>query len=135
MVITEQMKENLAGIARDYDIALFVLFGSQATGQTHKKSDVDVGFLSHETLDYRKRYELSRALARGLAHPEVELVNLDAVSPVLKKQVADQGVLLYEKQPTVFANFCIYADRTYMETRPLRRYRDEYLNRFLQKYA
>lgn len=135
MVITEQMKKELAKLAREYGIALFVLFGSQATGYTHAKSDVDIGFLSLEDIDYRKRYAISQTLARSFKHRDIELVNLEEVSPELKRQVSEQGLLLYEKSPTVFDAFKIRAYRVYLETKPLRRYRDEYLNRFLQKYA
>lgn len=135
MLITEQMKKELAEVARRHGIALFVLFGSQATGYTHKKSDADIGFLAHQEIDYRGRYDLSLALARAFKHPEVELVNLDTVSPTLKKQVADQGILLFEERSTAFDSFCIHANRAYMETKPLRQYREKYLNRFLQKYA
>ena len=135
MVVTEQMKKELAELAREYNIALLVLFGSQATGHTHKKSDVDIGFLSRTDIDYRKCYELSVSLARIFKNRDVELVNLGAVSPELKKQVADQGLLLHEEHPSAFDLFKIHANRIYMETKPLRRYRDEYLNYFLKKHA
>ncbi len=135
MTVTEQMKKEIAPLAREYNIALLVLFGSQASGHTHEKSDIDIGFISQSDPDYRKRYEISCALARLFKHPDVELVHLNAVSPVLKKQAADQGLLLYEEKPLMFEFFKIHANRIYMETKPLRRYRDEYLNRFLQKHA
>lgn len=135
MVITEHMKAMLADIAREYGIALFVLFGSQATGYTHGKSDVDIGFLAEKEMNYSKRYDLSLSLARAFKHPVVELVNLNAVSPELKKQAADQGVLLYEAHPAAFEHFIVHANRLYMETKPLRQYREEFLSHFLQKYA
>ncbi len=133
--MTEADKNKIAEIAEKHGLALVVLFGSQATGHTHKKSDVDVGFLSPRDIDYRESYDISIALARIFKNPDVELVNLSNVSPDLKKQVADHGIVLFEENGSVFDVFSMYANRLYMETKPLRVYRESYVKDFLKSYA
>ena len=34
-------REKIKSVAQKYDLEFVVLFGSQATGQTHSKSDID----------------------------------------------------------------------------------------------
>ncbi|HCB35377.1 MAG: hypothetical protein A2W52_01585 [Candidatus Taylorbacteria bacterium RIFCSPHIGHO2_02_49_25] len=133
--MTDEQKKKIAEIAGKHNLQLIVLFGSQATGRTHKKSDVDIGFVAEREIDSGERFAISSELARIFQNPEVELVNLNNVSPELKRQVADQGILLYESRPQTFDLFKIHAHRIYMETKPLRVYRDARLNNFLKKYA
>lgn len=133
--MTEADKRKIYEIAQKHDLALIVLFGSQATGETHGKSDVDIGFRARRDIDYRESYALSLEFARIFKNPDVELVNLYNVSPELKKQVADHGIVLFEETGTVFALFSIYAHRLYMETKPLRVYRENYVRDFLKSYA
>ena len=134
-MMSEVDKEKIANIAKRHNLALLVLFGSQATGYTHKKSDVDIGYISRKDIDYRKNYDISLELARIFKNPEVEVVNLDNVSPVFKKEVADQGILLFEEKKGIFDLFSIHANRIYIETKPLRFYQREMINDFIKKYA
>ncbi len=133
--MTDTDKKRIAEIAKKHGLALVVLFGSQATGHTHKKSDVDIGFISDRAIDYRENYEVSTELARIFKNQDVELVNLGNVSPELKKQVADQGIVLYEADSMIFDLFKVHAFRVYIDTKPLRFYRDARLKDFIQKYV
>lgn len=135
MVINEDIKREIAIIAKKYELALVVLFGSQATGHTHSKSDIDIGFIAREEIDYRESYDINRALACVFKNTNIEEVNLRNVSPELKKQVAEEGILLYEENSSIFDLFKIHAFRSYMDTKPLRLYRAIRLKKFLQTYA
>ncbi len=131
----EADKNKIAEIAKNHGLGLIVLFGSQATGHTHKKSDVDVGFLSRREIDYRESYDITVELARIFKNPDVEFVNMRNISPELKKQVADQGIVLFEENSSMFDIFSMHANRLYMETKPLRAYRESYVNNFLKSYV
>ncbi len=135
MTITDSEKNKIAEIAKRHKLALVVLFGSQATGHTHKKSDVDIGFIPDREIDYRENYEISMELARIFKNLDVELVNIYETAPDFKKQITDTGIVLYEADKSVFDLFKIHAVRIYMETKPLRLYREIYIKNFLQKYA
>lgn len=128
-------KKKIAEMAKKHDLGLVVLFGSQATGHTHKKSDVDVGYLSRRDIGYRESYNIALELARIFKNPDVEFVNMRNVSPELKKQAADQSIVLFEEDSSTFDMFSMYANRLYMETKPLRVYRDSYVKNFLKSYA
>ncbi len=133
MIINDDTKKKIAVIAKKYELALVVLFGSQATGHTHPKSDIDIGFIARKEIDYHESYDINRAIARVFNNTEIEEVNLENVSPELKKRVAEEGILLYEENSSVFDLFKIHAFRSYVDTKPLRIYRAIRLKKFLQK--
>ena len=49
-------KNEMAEIAEKYGLDFIVLFGSQATGRTHPKSDVDIG-LHSSPYSYQSKLE------------------------------------------------------------------------------
>ena len=83
MEITEDQKRSIATLARKHGLSLVVLFGSQATGKTHKESDVDIGVIAGEHFDYREAYAVEGELAPILKRRDAEGVNLRRVSPLL----------------------------------------------------
>jgi predicted nucleotidyltransferase len=123
-------KKDLAEIAEKYGLDMVVLFGSQATGRTHSKSDVDIGFTAPEHLELKTRFEIETLISKVLGRDDVELVDLQRISPVMKKIVADEGVVLYEREPGMFELFCIYAFKLFVETKPLRDLRYQSLKNF-----
>ncbi len=133
--ISQNDKQKIADLARQRELSLLVLFGSQVTGQTHSQSDVDVGYLASRPLDYRENYDLSVELAKIFENPTVELVNLENVSPVLKKQVAEHGLVLFEDRKNRFTYFSLAAHRAYLDTKPLRVYRDAFIKNFIQQHG
>lgn len=124
-------KEELTKIAEKYGLNLLVLFGSQATGKTHPKSDVDIGYTANGQLELNTRFEIGKDISRVLERDDIELVDLQRISPLMKKIVADEGVLLYEREPGMFELFCIYAFKLYVETKPLRELRYQSLKNFI----
>lgn len=124
-------KEKIVGIAKRHNLTLMVLFGSQATGHTHKKSDVDVGYLADREINYQGNYDISLELAQIFKNPDVELVSLNNISPELKKQVADTGIVLYEDNVSIFDQFKISAFKLYVESKPLREFRATSIKKFI----
>jgi len=124
-------KKEIGEIAQKYGLDLVVLFGSQATGRTHPKSDVDIGYTAPKSLEFKTQVEILAELFRVLDRDDVEFVNLQRVSPVMKKIVADEGVLLYEREAGSFQFFCMYAFKLYVETSVLRELRYQSLKSFV----
>ncbi|OHA23268.1 MAG: hypothetical protein A3G52_00680 [Candidatus Taylorbacteria bacterium RIFCSPLOWO2_12_FULL_43_20] len=131
MIITDDIKQRIADLAQKYGLDLVVLFGSQATGRTHPKSDVDIGYLSDQALDYQKEFAIQEDLFRLFRRTDVELVNLSRISPVMKKLVSDEGVVLYEREPGLFARFSMYAFKLFVETKKIRELRYQSLKDFI----
>ena len=135
MVITEELKSKIGELAKKYKLSLVVLFGSQATGYTHAKSDVDIGYISERYFDYAESYAINLELYKIFKTYDVELVNINNVSPAHKKQISDTGIILFEENPMIFDLYKVYAFREYIDTKPLRNYKNVYISNFLNENA
>jgi predicted nucleotidyltransferase len=69
-------------------------FGSQATGGTHKDSDIDLAFLAHQPLPPVQRFDLAQEIAL-IVHKNVDLIDLRATSTVMQMQVISTGACLF----------------------------------------
>jgi predicted nucleotidyltransferase len=130
MEIKTKSKE-IGEIAQRYSLDLVVLFGSQATGRTHPRSDVDLGYTAPQLLDLTARFKIETDITQLLGRTDIEFVDLQRVSPTMKKIVADEGIVLYERLPGTFVSFCVYAFKLYVETRSLRESRYQSLRHFI----
>ena len=135
MIINNVQKNSIRLIAEKYGLSLVLLFGSQATGHTHKHSDIDIGYVSSREFDYKENYAITLELMHILKCKDIEFTNIYNVSPSMKKQIADTGVSLYEKNSTILDYFKIRAFREYVDTKPLRIYRDSLVKDFIKTYA
>lgn len=124
---TIQHTEKLRTIAENFRLALITLFGSQATGKTHPGSDMDIAVLAEKELRPRELAEIASELAAALGVKEVDITDLHNAAPLLLANVARSSQLLYEKNPSGFARFRIYAMKRFMEARPLFLMRDALL--------
>jgi predicted nucleotidyltransferase len=135
MIDVNSVKPKIQKLAEKYGLSLVLLFGSQATGYMHKHSDIDIGYVSSRNIDYRENYDITLELMQIFRHKDVELVNIYNISPSMKKQIADTGIVLYEESPVIFDYFKMHAIREYIDTKPLRTYRDLLLKDFIKTYA
>lgn len=130
MIINQEQKNSVINIAKEYELDLLVLFGSQATGKIHSKSDVDFGFISSKNIDIDNRFKIENDLGKIFKRKDIELVDMRRISPLMKKIISDEGVLLYQSIPGLFVRFNMYAFKLYIETKPLRELRYQSLKRF-----
>ncbi len=132
MLDTEQIKPKIEKLAKKYHLSLVALFGSQAVDKTHFQSDVDMAFLSSERMSLIDVSKMTMDFSKELEIGNLELVDMKNASPLLLKQVAQKSILLYEKEPSFFADFKIYAYKRFMEAKPLLDMREVSFNKFLQ---
>lgn len=105
MGVLDLETERLARFANDNDLALVILFGSQAQGRAREGSDTDLALMPAGTgpggMDrLRVEGELAAVLGRG----DLDLVWLPEASWLLAWEVA-QGCALFESRPGTFADF------------------------------
>jgi predicted nucleotidyltransferase len=112
-----------AALDREGVVAAY-LFGSQATGKAGPLSDVDVAVLFDSALDERARFELQLRLqgeaTSAVRHDSVDVVALNAASPLLRHRAIRDGEALVVRDPVARVRFEARAILDYLDTRPLR---------------
>ncbi len=100
MTDLEPLKQALAAQPA---VQLAVLFGSQARGRSGPRSDLDLGLvLEPDTPTDRCRVEV--AVGRA-ARREVDFVYLDEAPPLLRFQIARDGVVLATREERLWPRF------------------------------
>ena len=113
-------------------IKLLILFGSQASGKTHLRSDVDVAALGDRPLTGDEKEAVRERMARQFKASEdaVDVVDLWNAPPLLAQEIAARGKLL-EGTPADFLRFRVLAWKRYQDTAKFRRARERALERSL----
>ena len=73
---------------------LLYLFGSYASNQAHKESDIDIAILPFKKLSTVKRWEMQQVLAEKLQR-EVDLIDFLSASTVMQKEIVSKGICLF----------------------------------------
>lgn len=87
-VLIDLLKANIS------DLKLIYLFGSYATGNQDKQSDLDIAVLAESSIDNVSRWKLAQTLACEL-DIDVDLIDLRSASTVLCQQIIEQGIRLW----------------------------------------
>jgi predicted nucleotidyltransferase len=116
MPLLERLTEVLHGLP---GVRLAAAFGSVARGQAHTRSDVDLAVvLEPDTAE--QRLDVAAALERGAGRP-LDLIHLDAAPPLLRFEIARDGILLLERHPHEWADFRTRAMLDWWDWAPLSR--------------
>jgi len=86
--LVERLREDVPALQAVY------LFGSRAGSKAARGSDVDLAVLAAEEMDDLQLWDLAQACA-ALAGRDVDLVDLRAVSAVMRAQIVSQGRSLW----------------------------------------
>jgi predicted nucleotidyltransferase len=92
-----------------------VAFGSAVRGQTRTDSDLDVGVLGGTLWE---QLAVGTELGRA-AHREPHVINLGAASEWLCFEVARDGVLIFEREPSTWIEFKAQAMIRYWDVAPI----------------
>lgn len=127
-------KNEVVKIAEKYGLDLVVLFGSQATGQTHKESDIDIAYSGNKRLTFDEEIRINSDLIDAFERDDVQLVNIKKASPLLMKQIVDHAVILYEREKSIFDSIFVLAQRMFEDARTLFDLRRHFLDYKLKEY-
>ncbi len=110
--------EKITIVAKRYNLALLVLFGSRARGDQRQNSDFDLAYLANQSLPLEREAELATDLAE-ICRGRIDLADIGRASPLLRFQIFRHGRALYEKEAGLFVERFLQAARIYEETLPL----------------
>lgn len=99
-------------LSRELGAVLIIIFGSTAQGKARPDSDIDIAFLSKHKNSGIDLYAASQKLA-GLLKRDVDLIDLNRVSPVLQVQVLKNGRIILDQDPHLRQEFFILALKKY----------------------
>jgi predicted nucleotidyltransferase len=113
-------------------VRLAAAFGSVARGEERSRSDVDIGLvLDPDTPELRLKIEADLGRAAGR---EVDLVYLDTAPPLLRFEIARDGVLLHARDRYGWADFRARAMIDWWDWAPTaRRINDAAIRRLREK--
>lgn len=94
------------------DIVAAWLFGSQATGRARPDSDVDVAILTDYPLELEQRLSIQIDLEQALKRPDVDVVDLNNASPVLRFEALN-GQRVFVRSAERVAKFSSLVGREY----------------------
>ena len=100
MSLVDDLRARAASLPQ---VQLAVLFGSTARGEAGARSDVDLGLLlDPDSLE--SRIEAEAEMGRAARRP-VHVIFLSEAPPLLRFEIARDGVLLAEAKPYLWADF------------------------------
>ena len=133
MQLTDEQQKDLCKATETYGLSLIVLFGSAATGKTHKGSDIDIAVRAKDELSLMDEARLIGEFCKLFKRNDVEIVNLAHAQPLLLREIATNGRPLFQENPFLFGRFQIYALRRYFEAAPIFKMKEQQLEAFLSK--
>lgn len=122
--LPENIRESLRTLPellRTQQVRLAYIFGSLASDSSGQ--DVDLALL---TVDI-PAYQLREAITQWLDTDRVDIIDLDRASPVLRMEIIETGVPLYEADDDIRLDFELRTMREYRDTAHLRRQQEALL--------
>ena len=123
MSLEDRLRQSVASLP---EVKLAVLFGSTARGTAGPRSDVDLGvLLDPDTPDARLRVEVE--LGRAVGDRSVDLIFLKEAPPLLRFEIAKEGVVLHQDQDGLWTDFKTRAMLDWYDWEPIARRIEEAL--------
>jgi len=114
-------------------VRLCVLFGSQASGQTHPQSDVDLAVWPAEHIPPLTKLRWLREVETNLGQ-EVNIVLISPdLDPVMGFEIVRQGNLIFEAEPGLWAIHRSQLWHIYNDSLPFRQAARQRLREFAQE--
>lgn len=106
--------QKISEICKRSQISFVALFGSSATGKTHRESDLDLAIkMGVSNLTAKVKADIIADFLRVV--PKADVVFVNDASPLLKASIASTGKMVYESSASLFNSFQLDAFREYYE--------------------
>lgn len=126
--------EELRNIAIKYDLVIFSLFGSRASGLFKRNSDYDFAFIPPKNFTNEDEEFLFNDLMRLLENENIDLVNISKNYDVkLRYDIFHKGVVIYECRKSLFKELKHKSWIDYMDFKRFSNKRLESIKREMEK--
>jgi predicted nucleotidyltransferase len=131
---TETQQAQLRSIAERYQLDLVLLFGSRVRGRGRANSDYDIAVLDYNhPLGDEEETRLACELYTFFQTDAVDLVRLRRTSPLLQFTAANEGMVLYEREPGIHRQYRWRACKLWEDNRWRHDRRKRYVEGFLAR--
>jgi len=97
--------EKCKNVLMKYENILFAyIFGSYAKGNMRADSDVDIGIYLKEEMNIEEYLKIRMDLTK-ICKRQVDLVVLNAATPLLKYEIYKNNILLFTRDRTIESNY------------------------------
>ena len=117
----EKIEKEVEPLCKEYKILLFYIYGSYATGNPWKLSDIDLAYLPENELTYEEEFKFRERLEEIFEDEGIDLVNLKKVPLTLIHRILKEGKCLYGKDIKTRIDFEIRKEMEYFETEWMRK--------------
>lgn len=133
MPVSKEQKAKIAKIAKEYNLRLVLLFGSEVSGKVHQRSDIDIAVMFGEAATADERLLDLIADLRGIfAEGEVDLSLINGADPLFLKKILENCELV-SGEPRSLAELKMYAFRRYIDHKSYLRLEKQYVRRLLDR--
>ncbi len=103
-----------------HSASLVFLFGSHASKQANRFSDIDIGILFN-TVPSHDEFNTIKEDLSALLKNDIDLVILNDASPIIKMQIIKKGVLVSQQHKNDYCNFYGDTVKQYDDLKIIRR--------------
>jgi predicted nucleotidyltransferase len=129
-VTIEELTQELGQALRP-EVRLALLFGSSVTRGLESAHDIDIAVAFTRSISLMDQCHLGQHL-EGIAGREVDLIDLDSASTLLRSEVARHGVVLWTRDRRDLIDFRARAPLEFFDLQPYRDRQAEGLRRVLE---
>ena len=119
-VMSPNVVDSIMEVLEKIDKDFVYIFGSVAKGIENYNSDIDIAFYSRNSYEPFEIFMLAQSIGKALKS-EVDLIQLKNSSTVFQKEVVENGILIYEKDPIKREEFEILVFKKYARLNEERR--------------
>ena len=122
--------EKLRSTCIKHEIKMLLLYGSQVSGNTNAKSDVDLGLLlKNDSYDFQ---EIIKDLMKVFKENTIDVAILNHGDPVLKFEIISNYKILFCQEDETFIEFYTNTIKQYNDTKKFRILEEVYLENFIR---
>jgi predicted nucleotidyltransferase len=129
----ENLKPEIEKLAKEHNLSLVLLYGSQAKGNVRTESDIDLAVLGVKPISTDDIIALSNEFAQIFEVNEIDVKSLHNTGPLFRYQVMQNSVLLYGRNYD-YLTFKSYAFRDYHDSKDLFRLKEVLIRKRMQSF-